>query len=100
MLELLKKYKIKLKLLSGRPKPQVSGDEDDQKYLQQLSDEDDVWDWTVFYNVQEIIIPPPDNIESGDIQWTDNMKDISEIPFTGPLPGFKAGMDLGPNASD
>ena len=28
------------------------------------------------------------------------MKEISEISFTGPSPGFKPGMDLGPNASD
>ena len=52
-----KKKKLKLKLLTTRPKPKISGEEDDEKYLQQISDADDVWDWTVFYNIQEIIIP-------------------------------------------
>ena len=68
VMELYKEKKLKLKLLTGPPKPKISGDEDDEKYLQQISDADDVWDWTVFYNIQEIIIPPPDNIATGDIQ--------------------------------
>ena len=95
-----KELNIRFFRQSGSPKYEEDIKEEINEAFQNLGPCEEIWNWTTMDYIEEIVVPPPIAIERDSIQWQETRKDILEIPFTGPLPGFKPNMDLGHEATD
>ena len=95
-----KEQNIRFFRQSGIPKYEEDTKEEINEAFRNLGPCEEIWNWTTMGYIEEIVVPPPIAIERDSIQWQKTRKDILEIPFTGPLPGFKPEMDLGHEATD
>ena len=90
----------KTKLLRTKGPPQYGDEERKDNDANVLGPNEEVWCWTQLHTIEEIITPPPTVIEKNSIKWTTEKKDLRDIEFTGPQPGFNPGKNLGADADD